>query len=762
MGRPPGPYTPEFDTYDVHLFRYPTQACRELGDIHHQGEFLASFLREVLPTYKSTLLVGHSMGGLVILNALLKLDHDQPVLIDAGSIRIATFSTPYAGSADAELLSLLCSNRQVTDLKRLSESLQMLRNEWIGNFERKRNGEDLPAVPLYTFYGTTDRIVPKESACLKILESCEPVDGDHSGSVKPRDRNHLTYKKIEILAKAPRIVSPKFSDNYDDIYTLAASYKGQNRMKDYVDTLEALLLNQPALNKLDPKERSVKEGQIHSAIASGLGMADYIDGIEDRVERALKHVEKARLIRGDHPGLLMLKGVLEAERYRDSASPKVVNRIDGIFARAKSSLDALGLLNGDEGLLYYLFQGKALYALRQYDRAREAFQNGLDLDKSVPNRNEALREDLVYRLGLVELFGGHQLEKAREVWNTLSNKQYVRRALVEVGFAYWHDGWRAGREGHKDEERRSYDSAQRTLSEAVRLGERSMELSLVLGIVYFSKEEYLNAESSFEEVTRLNLSNVQGFYWLGRSRFILKKYPLSAQSMGRALELDPQNSDAHYWYGRSLDKLNQRMKATDAYEKSIDLDGDNLKVYPYFIRNLVEEAVAEKSSDARIQRLNGALSVCRRGESRGIDGESAAELQKIKGLKSIIMNSLAYEYAERGELLDLAHRYSDEALTYDPDNPYFADTKAWVLTREAEITEKAGAQKKDKIYEIAENLISSSLTRYSNEDKKAKAESLYHLGYLARLRGDEKKARQHFVDALQLDPTHTKSQAALK
>jgi triacylglycerol esterase/lipase EstA (alpha/beta hydrolase family) len=67
--------------FNIHRFGYPTKVCGQLSDIQNQGDFLASFLKEILtgeqPRYRQVALVGHSMGGLVILHALLKLERDH-------------------------------------------------------------------------------------------------------------------------------------------------------------------------------------------------------------------------------------------------------------------------------------------------------------------------------------------------------------------------------------------------------------------------------------------------------------------------------------------------------------------------------------------------------------------------------------------------------------------------------------------------------------------------------------------------------------
>ena len=177
---------PEFDGYNIHLFGYPTKACRQVSDIRDQGEYLASFLKEMVPGYRSTVLVGHSMGGLVILQALLTLERAKPLVILVADIKVLTFGTPYLGVEGTELLLLLCDNKQVADMRVLSTELHRLSEEWKHRFNRRGElGEiETPQVPLLAFRGVQDHFVSQASACGGPVTSCEVVDGDHVSIVK--------------------------------------------------------------------------------------------------------------------------------------------------------------------------------------------------------------------------------------------------------------------------------------------------------------------------------------------------------------------------------------------------------------------------------------------------------------------------------------------------------------------------------------------------------------------------------------------------
>jgi len=197
---------PGFDDFNIHRFGYPTKLCRQVSDIRNQGGFLASFLESVFTNtqqmYREVVLVGHSMGGLVILEALLKLERDHLQLLKEQDLKVLTFGTPYLGVENTEVLTLFCDNKQVNDMRALNDKLGELSRDWTQRFNQiaASDGRETPQVPLYAFRGTEDRFVTETSACGYPQIPCQQVDGDHISLVKPTSRSHLAYQKLHHLA----------------------------------------------------------------------------------------------------------------------------------------------------------------------------------------------------------------------------------------------------------------------------------------------------------------------------------------------------------------------------------------------------------------------------------------------------------------------------------------------------------------------------------------------------------------------------------
>ena len=198
-----------FRGFNIVLFGYPTKLCSSVNSIHVEGDVLASFLidnfRNKSPSYNKFVLVGHSMGGLVIMNALLTLDRDHFEILNKKDIRFLTFGTPYIGVENTDLLPPFCKSKHVEDMRVLNDGLHQLAQDWTRRFNmgEREGGRPTPQVKYYTYWGRRDRFVKKASACGYANIPCEAVDGDHHSIVKPETREHSAYTKLRLVSLQP-------------------------------------------------------------------------------------------------------------------------------------------------------------------------------------------------------------------------------------------------------------------------------------------------------------------------------------------------------------------------------------------------------------------------------------------------------------------------------------------------------------------------------------------------------------------------------
>jgi pimeloyl-ACP methyl ester carboxylesterase len=194
---------PAFNGFNIARFGYSTAGCRERNDIRDVGEHFATFLRNNLPQYDSAVLVGHSMGGLVILNALLALESNEAdaALLEK-DLRGMTFGTPFRGVENTDWLLTFCNNKQGEALSIQSPESKRLSEEWSKRFNRTGKAH----IPIYTYRGVNDHFVSQGSAC-GLASECLVVDGDHDSIVKPTKPDHFTYQELRRVALGRRAVA---------------------------------------------------------------------------------------------------------------------------------------------------------------------------------------------------------------------------------------------------------------------------------------------------------------------------------------------------------------------------------------------------------------------------------------------------------------------------------------------------------------------------------------------------------------------------
>ncbi|GAQ45541.1 hypothetical protein AtubIFM55763_007906 [Aspergillus tubingensis] len=208
------PKDPAFSNVRVHSFGYNSDYLKGRGnclDIHH---FAKSLLGELSTSphlsYADTpiVLLGHSMGGLVIKKAYLLASQDAffEKLVKRFHA-IYFFATPHRGSDSAKLLEnilkiTLSSRAYVSDLKRGSSTIQSINEEF-----RSYSGK----MELWSFYETyklavglfSILIVDPDSATLGYREEQQiPLGADHRSICKfdgLTDPNYVTVRNALAL-----------------------------------------------------------------------------------------------------------------------------------------------------------------------------------------------------------------------------------------------------------------------------------------------------------------------------------------------------------------------------------------------------------------------------------------------------------------------------------------------------------------------------------------------------------------------------------
>jgi len=232
--------------WDIISIGYSTNIMPNIGkgiwsatpDINKISDYLVSNLELIFKGYSQVVLIGHSMGGLVLQKAMIKLQNINPVT------HVLLFGTPSGGLKKAWFLKWF--KNQIGDMAIGSQFIVDLRAEWSKKFEKG-----------YPFYfrviaGEMDEFVPTLSSLEPFpKEFHEITSGDHISMVKPQNISDTTFQLIlKAILPETEYLSSK---NYVQLNNLIAKYHevvndSKNRVKDldtrglknYVFALEGL------------------------------------------------------------------------------------------------------------------------------------------------------------------------------------------------------------------------------------------------------------------------------------------------------------------------------------------------------------------------------------------------------------------------------------------------------------------------------------------------------------------------------------------
>lgn len=183
------------DTVDVYVFGYPSTKLGRVAEasftIREAGRALEAELKRhrVAETYTRIVFVGHSMGGLVTLQALL----NDPALRSKVPL-VVSYGTPYQGAQIAAIGRLVFPNPGLDVLRSIekndNEYLAALNDQW-------RRLKEAPSAPKVrcayekkTIAPLDQLIVPEASGTALCDGAASAIEEDHLGMVKPTSAQH--------------------------------------------------------------------------------------------------------------------------------------------------------------------------------------------------------------------------------------------------------------------------------------------------------------------------------------------------------------------------------------------------------------------------------------------------------------------------------------------------------------------------------------------------------------------------------------------
>ena len=350
---------------------------------------------------------------------------------------------------------------------------------------------------------------------------------------------------------------------------------------------------------------------------------------------------------------------------------------------------------------YNLFMGNMYLQFSEHDSAMLYFDKALEID---PNNGYAY----LYKADYYKL-AGDSVNYDKQIYNALINKNIEIDQKISV----------------------LTDYVRESLRDTIMASERAENLFSVL----IDQHPH---ESAIHDLYSQYLVTV-------------KDYGGAAEQLGYVLDLEPAN--AENWKKLMLINLMDENyeEAFKAADKALEYNPDNIELYQYiapayyqieeYDKAIATYAVAMEKADTADSELMSSL-------ASGLGDVYFMKKDTLKAFEQyekaleynpgniMAMNNYAYFLAESGHDLDKAERLSGMSVKYEPENPTYLDTYAWIYFKKGE-------------YSLALTYMKAAI---ANSDGEQSAELYEHYGDILFMNGFHEEALPNWEKALELNP----------
>ena len=184
------------DQYDFFFWGYPSRLFGQNENIGSTGKYLKSNIDYRLNRYQDVVLIGHSMGGLVIRSYIIQslIDGKGNDLNNIADVLL--FGVPNDGDLKPEAIPKWV-NDQIADVGVASKFITELRKYWIQRVTTAPRNDDFHRqIPTLAVAGYQDHFLRQESV-ESFFRDTAMTDGNHLSMVKPESASHLTCRIIQ-------------------------------------------------------------------------------------------------------------------------------------------------------------------------------------------------------------------------------------------------------------------------------------------------------------------------------------------------------------------------------------------------------------------------------------------------------------------------------------------------------------------------------------------------------------------------------------
>ena len=402
-------------------------------------------------------------------------------------------------------------------------------------------------------------------------------------------------------------------------------------------------------------------------------------------------------------------------------------RMGNIDETIKTVEELISLNPGDLNLQKVLIE--AYIKSGKYDKAL----NTLDVSMvSYPNDL-----NLIEMKGVVFVHKKEMKKAAEEYLKLIKKKELPFEEKIKIGFSFLD-------ESEKDSVNLLLA---KNIFEAIDADSSDWQVKAYLGEIAIRQQKDSVASKYFEKATELAEWNSQVWSRLGGLLFDSRKYKEAIRFMEKAVQKFPNDFPINLIYALSLSQVNSHEKAKEYFERALKINPNDvtaLGALGYTYNQLKQEAEALKVLDKvftidpkNIQALSLAALIHETNKNYQVSDSLYTIALKSDSANALILNNLAYSFAERGIKLQEALEMVKLAISKEPGNSSYLDTIGWIYF-------KLGDYKKAK-----ENIEAAVKLEIGN------ATLLDHLGDVYSKLNDKKKAIEYWKKAFSLDQTKT-------
>ncbi len=233
-----------------------------------------------------------------------------------------------------------------------------------------------------------------------------------------------------------------------------------------------------------------------------------------------------------------------------------------------------------------------------------------------------------------------------------------------------------------------------------------------LGLLYEEMKDYEKASQTYQANLAIDPTFFDSLLHLGFVSYRLKKNDEAVSYLDEAVKLNPKRPEPYLLLGLTYFQMEQYEQAKACLKEGIHQDPSNAELH----FNLGTAYDKLNQFDEVVRAMEQAL--------------------KLNPEHADALNYLGYSYADRGINPEEAVSLTQRAVALKPHNGYYVDSLGWALYKNGQIDEAL------EMMQRAATLVSDDPVIYE------------HLGEIFLLQEKHEKAREAWIQSIQLDSTN--------